>query len=85
MYMNKLINLVNTRVMVDFMSELFCTLQDLFPIYVSKVNTQTLMTFDQFTAFARDYDIFPRFISISTLYRIFHTLAQMKETLQPTP
>ena len=85
MHMNKMINLVNTKVMVDFMSELFCTLQDLFPIYVAKVNTQTLMTFDQFATFARDYDIFPRFCSKPTLYKIFHTLAQMKETLQPCP
>ena len=32
----KLINLVNSKVMVDFMSELFCTLQDLYPKYATE-------------------------------------------------
>ena len=31
--MSKLINLVNTRMLVDFMSELFCVLQDVYPRY----------------------------------------------------
>lgn len=34
LHMNKLINLVNSRHMVDFMSELFCMMQDLYPRYV---------------------------------------------------
>ena len=83
-HINKLINLVNSKVMVDFMSELFCTLQELFPKYVGSHSCK-LMTFDQFASFARDYDIFPRFCSKPALYRIFHTLALMKEALQPSP
>ena len=43
------------------------------------------MTFAQFAAFARDFDIFPRVCSKPSLYRIFHLLAQMKEVLQPNP
>lgn len=41
------------------------------------------MTFEEFASFARDYDIFPNVLSKPTLYRIFHTLSQMKEVLQP--
>ena len=67
--------------MVDFMSELFCTLQDLYPKYVGGSNKN--MNFEQLSLFARDYDIFPRFCSKPALYRIFHTLALMKEALQP--
>lgn len=46
--MNKLINLVNSKVMVDFMSELFCTLHDIFPRYLVGGNSHShaLMTFD---------------------------------------
>ena len=76
---SKLINLVNCRIMVDFMSELFCTLQDLYPKYVGGSNKN--MNFQQLSLFARDYDIFPRFCSKPALYRIFHTLALMKEAL----
>ena len=72
MYMNKLINLVNSKVMVDFMSELFCTLHELFPKYLGcNFQTQGLMTFEQFASFARDYDIFPRLCSKPALYKIF--------------
>ena len=43
------------------------------------------MSFEQFACFASDYDIFPRFCSKPALYRVFHTLALMKEVLQPNP
>lgn len=33
LHISKLINLVNCKKMVDFMSELFCTLQDMYPKY----------------------------------------------------
>ena len=71
--------------MVDFMSELFCTLQDLYPKYVSgnAPHGKKMMNFEQFATFARDYDIFPRFCSKPALYRIFHTLALMREALMP--
>ena len=89
-YMGKLINLVNSKALVDFMSELFCTMQDLYPRYAGQASAQALkansckmMTFDQFATFARDYDIFPRFCSKPALYRIFHTLSQMREALKP--
>ena len=82
-HISKLINLVNSKLMVDFMSELFCILQDLYPKYAGLGGNKSndLMTFDQFATFARDYDIFPRYCSKPALYRIFHTLALMKEAL----
>ena len=83
MYLSKLINLVNSKLLVDFMSELFCSLQDLYCKYTgSSPNGE--MTFEQFAKFCRDYDIFPRFCSKPALYRIFHTLALMKEALKPS-
>ena len=82
-HISKLINLVNSRKLVDFMSELYCTLQDIYPKYTGgAVNGQ--MTFDQFVKFCRDFEIFPKFCSKPALYRIFHTLALMREALKPT-
>ena len=82
--MSKLINLVNAKALVDFMSELFCQLQDIYPNYVGRSSSQKgepEMSFEQFACFASDYDIFPRFCSKPALYRVFHTLALMKEVL----
>ncbi len=81
-HIGKLINLANSKVMVDFMSELFCTMQDIFPKYTGGLK-QGQMNFEQFANFCRDYDVFPRFCSKPALYRIFHTLALMKEVLKP--
>jgi len=79
-HISKLINLVNSKIMIEFMSELFCSLQDVYPKYAQG---SSQMKFDQFAKFCRDYDIFPRLCSKPALYRIFHTLAIMKETLKP--
>ena len=82
LHISKLINLVNCRKMVDFMSELFCTLQDLYPKYTGSC-AKGQMNFEQFAKFCRDFEIFPRFCSKPALYRIFHALALMKEALKP--
>ena len=41
------------------------------------------MSFDMFCKFCRDFEIFPKYCSKPALYRIFHTLALMREALKP--
>jgi len=79
--LTKLIALANTKVMVEFMTDLFTVVtQDIYHRY-TLVKGQ--MTFDLFLNFARDHDIFPFECSKAALYRIFHSLSHFSETMNP--
>lgn len=81
-HISKLVNLVNSKIMVDFMGELFYALNDIYPRYTD-ANTD-MMNFEQFLAFCRDHDIFPYVCSKPAIFRIFHALSIMNEALSPT-
>ena len=80
--MSKLVNLVNSKIMVDFMGELFYALTEIYPRYTD--GNSDLMTFEQFLAFCRDHEIFPYVCSKPAIYRIFHSLSIMNEALCPS-
>jgi hypothetical protein len=67
--LSKLISLVNSQVIVNFMSDLH---QVLGLIYVKYTDNHNLMTFDYFLQFAKDHDIFPTECSKAALYCIFN-------------
>ena len=61
------------------MGELFYALTDIYPRYIDA--NQSMMRFEQFLNFARDYELFPKLVSKASLYRIFKALALMNEAM----
>ena len=56
--LSKLIEVVNTQVLINFMSDLFLAVTDnIFARYTQE--TSQRMNFEAFITFARDHDIFP--------------------------
>jgi hypothetical protein len=81
--LTKLIEVANTKVMIDFMSDLFAVVTgDIFVRYTLKTNSR--MSFDAFQTFARDHDIFPGACTQAALYRIFHSLSHFSEQVNPS-
>lgn len=78
---SKLVNLVNSKGIVDFMGELFYALTETYARYID--SNQSMMRFEQFIDFTRDFDIFPKLMSKASLYRIFKALALMNDAMSP--
>ncbi len=72
---------MNSKAIVDFMSDLHVVL---LPIYPKYCDNRNLLQFENFLEFARDHDIFPQSCSKASLSRIFYSLARLRESLNPT-
>jgi len=78
--LSKLIYLVNTPVIVQFMGRLFQVLAgEVFEVYADK---KGFINFDQFLEFAKDHDIFPKVVPKSVMNTVFQSLAILNETLR---
>jgi len=77
--MNKLLNFINSESLIKFMGDLYSVLFDAYMLYAEPSNH--LMNFNQFIMFCKDHDIFPDVISKAALYRIFHSLSFLNESL----
>ena len=78
-----MISVANTKVMIDFMSDLFTVVTgDIFLRYTRDTNQR--MNFEAFHSFSRDHDIFPAVCAQAALYRIFHSLSHFSELVNPS-
>ena len=78
-YLSKLITLINTKPLHDFLTDLHQVLSVVYNKYASHTD---LMTFEQFFEFTKHYDIFPKACSKACLFQIFHSLANQREQFQ---
>ena len=80
--LSKLIAVANTRVLVDFMSVLFPVVTE--DVFMKYAGINQTLNFEGFVNFTRDHDIFPEMLSKAALFRIFHSLSNFSEAINPS-
>jgi len=64
--------------MINMLTTLHKAMIDIFKVYADK---KGYMNFQQYISFCTDHDIFPDYATKAVLYRVFHSLSFMNETL----